>query len=78
MTLSDYYVDIGEEAYEEDVNLADDHLPFTVGDLSRIYESMAQLDGFRTDSRAYSEDQGMQAGSLELSDLFDQLSSHYE
>ena len=56
MQLAAHYDEVGEEAWEMDEELLEDKLPFTVGDLKKIYESLAKLDGWKTDSRTYSSD----------------------
>jgi len=70
LQLSEHYDEVGEEAWEMDEELLEDHLPFTVGDLKKIYESLAKLDGWKVDSRTYAGDPSQPAGTLELSNLF--------
>jgi len=54
-----------------DEELLEDMLPFTVGDLKKIYNSLAEIDGWKVDSRTYSGDPSQPAGTLELSNLFE-------
>jgi len=44
--LSEHYEHIGEEASFNEDNLADGSMPFTVGDLKRVYDSFATTDSF--------------------------------
>lgn len=78
MLLSDHYATEGEEAYQDEEILIEDHMPFTVGDLHAIYEHMASHDHFKPDSRAFAYDSDATVGTLEMSDLFDLLAVHYE
>lgn len=71
LQLAIHYDEVGEEAYEMDEELLEDMLPFTVGDLKKIYNSLAEIDGWKVDSRTYSGDPSQPAGTLELSNLFE-------
>ena len=71
LQLAIHYDEVGEEAYEMDEELLEDMLPFTVGDLKKIYKSLAEIDGWKVDSRTYSGDPSQPAGTLELSNLFE-------
>lgn len=77
MQLSDHYYNIGEEAYEDEEDIVDDHMPFTVGDLKKIYDSLVKLDGWKVDNRTYSGSHAAEASTIEMSNLFDELAKHY-
>jgi len=78
LQLSEHYYEFGEDAYEMDEDIVENSMPFTVGDLKKIYESLVQLDGWKGDTRIYSGDLDAPAGTLEMSNLFDELAKHYE
>lgn len=61
-----------------DYKLADDQMPFSVGDLKAIYESLAKLDGWDINDYTFSKKLGKPAGTVELSILFDELTMHYK
>jgi len=71
LQLSEHYDEAGEEAWEDGEELLEDKMPFTVGDLKKIYDSLAKLDGWKTDSRTYAGESSQPAGTVELSNLFE-------
>jgi len=77
MQLSDHYYNIGEDAYENEEEIVDDNMPFLVGDLKKIYDSLVKLDDWKGDSRTYAGDQSASVGTIEMSNLFDELAKHY-
>ena len=52
-------------------------MPFTVGDLKKIYESLAKLDGWNINDYEFSKNLDKPAGTVELSTLYDELTKHY-
>lgn len=58
--------------------LAENQMPFTVGDLKSVYESLAELDGWNIDEYKFSKQLDKPASAVELSILFDELTKHYK
>ena len=76
--LSEHYEEIGEEAWFNEDNLADDSMPFTVADLKRVYDSFATTDRFVLGSQAFSGENPMdKADTVDLINLFNELAEYY-
>ena len=58
--------------------LTENQMPFTVGDLKSVYESLAELDGWNIDEYKFSQHLDKPASAVELSMLFDELTMHYK